>query len=186
MKSLVRIPHRFMAGFLVAVLAITYMNLFWMSWNTSSDAAFSRNQILPLPISTTATTKIAANAAARKAAAKSNKAFVRGRQDDDGGDDDDNFDAREMEVLLQQLNSNSSTSYEPILFAFARPMAMLRQNISLRTVYKFPRRNFSGSCSCSNKNATLECCSRTFRRSHKMGCVRETGVLPCFVVENAT
>jgi len=62
----------------------------------------------------------------------------------------------------------------------ARPMALMRLNIPLDTVYRYGgtgERQFSGDCSCENPGSTWECCRRTFRRSHKFGCVATRDLL---------
>jgi len=69
-------------------------------------------------------------------------------------------------------------NYAPSLLDRAHPLALLKQYIPLAEFYRFPHpRNFTGECSCLNPNSTLECCSRTFRRSHKMGCVMSMNLL---------
>jgi len=67
--------------------------------------------------------------------------------------------------------------YKPSLLDRTHPLVLLKQDVPITSVYNFPNRKFAGECSCENPNASLECCQRTFRRSHKFGCVATMNLL---------
>jgi len=128
-------PLRCIPFALVGVVSVVYLNLFYMSWVSRNDAVFLTTWMnQSLPL-----------------LVRMDHAY-------------DELDDEEEDDFVFDVEKFMNRKYEPILFERARPMALLRQNVSLQFVYKYPDRYFSGECSCLNPKATTECCSRTFRR----------------------
>jgi len=95
-----------------------------------------------------------------------------------GANNEDGSDEKSAAV------SRPNIDVHPLLL-LPLPMALLRQNASLTDYYpKFPNRSFLGNCSCLNPTSnTRECCSRTIRRSHKMGSVMTTHLFESYQPE---
>lgn len=74
----------------------------------------------------------------------------------------------------EPLPAEMRLQYSPSLLDRTHPLVLLKRNIPLTKHYNQKNlpaqesRQLSGECSCLNPKSTIECCSRTFRRSHKV------------------